>query len=82
VPAHPLFALEDRLRDCSSARLPRGAHRRVRARADGDVALLLPLAATESRLRARCCPACCAASNTTSPRRAQHPAVRDRHRVH
>jgi phenylalanyl-tRNA synthetase beta chain len=52
VPPHPLFRLEDRLRTllvgrgCLEARTAAFA-----PEGDGDIALLLPLAATESRLR-------------------------------
>ena len=52
VPTHPLFLLEDRLRRMLVARGFLEAHTAAFAPApDGDVALLLPLAATESRLR-------------------------------
>lgn len=52
VPTHPLFRLEDRLRSLLVARGYLEAHTAAFApEADGDVPLLLPLAATESRLR-------------------------------
>jgi phenylalanyl-tRNA synthetase beta chain len=52
VPSHPLFLLEDRLRTLLVGRGFLEAHTAAFApEADGDVALLLPLAATESRLR-------------------------------
>jgi phenylalanyl-tRNA synthetase beta chain len=52
VPSHPLFALEDRLRTLLVARGYLEAHSAAFVpESDGDVALLLPLAATESRLR-------------------------------
>jgi phenylalanyl-tRNA synthetase beta chain len=52
VPSHPLFALEDRLRELLVARGLLEAHTAAFApETDGDVALMLPLAATESRLR-------------------------------
>jgi phenylalanyl-tRNA synthetase beta chain len=52
VPSHPLFALEDRLRTRLVGRGFMEAHTAAFApEQDGDVALLLPLAATESRLR-------------------------------
>jgi len=52
VPTHPLFLLEDRLRTLLVARGFMEAHTAAFApEADGDVALMLPLATTESRLR-------------------------------
>jgi phenylalanyl-tRNA synthetase beta chain len=52
VPTHPLFLLEDRLRSLLVGRGMLEAHTAAFAPAeDGDVELLLPLAATESRLR-------------------------------
>ena len=52
VPTHPLFVLEDRLRDLLVGRGMLEAHTAAFAPADdGDVELLLPLASTESRLR-------------------------------
>ena len=52
VPTHPLFLLEDRLRELLVARGLLEAHTAAFApAAAGDVELLLPLAATESRLR-------------------------------
>jgi phenylalanyl-tRNA synthetase beta chain len=52
VPTHPLFELEERLRTLLVGRGLLEAHTAAFAPdADGDVALLLPLAATESRLR-------------------------------
>ena len=52
VPTHPLFVLEDRLRELLVARGLLEAHTAAFAPASaGDVELLLPLAATESRLR-------------------------------
>lgn len=52
VPHHPLFAVEDRLRTLLVGRGFLEAHTAAFApEADGDVPLLLPLAATESRLR-------------------------------
>jgi phenylalanyl-tRNA synthetase beta chain len=52
VPTHPLFLLEDRLRAVLVGRGLLEARTAAFAPAsDGDVALLLPLAATESRLR-------------------------------
>jgi phenylalanyl-tRNA synthetase beta chain len=57
VPDHPLFALEDRLRTLLAARGLLEAHTAAFVpEPDGDVALLLPLAATESRLRASLLP--------------------------
>lgn len=52
VPDHPLFALEDRLRTLLVGRGLLEAHTAAFApESDGDVGLMLPLAATESRLR-------------------------------
>jgi phenylalanyl-tRNA synthetase beta chain len=52
VPTHPLFLLEDRLRRMLIGRGFMEAHTAAFApESDGDVSLLLPLAATESRLR-------------------------------
>jgi phenylalanyl-tRNA synthetase beta chain len=52
VPSHPLFSLEDRLRELLVSRGLLEAHTAAfAAETDGDVALMLPLAATESRLR-------------------------------
>jgi phenylalanyl-tRNA synthetase beta chain len=52
VPTHPLFTLEDRLRALLTGRGFLEAHTAAFApESDGDVKLLLPLAATESRLR-------------------------------
>jgi phenylalanyl-tRNA synthetase beta chain len=52
VPTHPLFLVEDRLRRLLVGRGFMEAHTAAFApEAEGDVALLLPLAATESRLR-------------------------------
>jgi phenylalanyl-tRNA synthetase beta chain len=52
VPTHPLFLLEDRLRRFLVGRGFLEAHTAAFApEAEGDVPLLLPLAATESRLR-------------------------------
>jgi phenylalanyl-tRNA synthetase beta chain len=52
VPSHPLFALEDRIRTLLVGRGLLEAHTAAFSpEADGDVALMLPLAATESRLR-------------------------------
>lgn len=52
VPTHPLFVLEDRLRDLLVGRGLLEAHTAAFAPAgEGDVELLLPLASTESRLR-------------------------------
>jgi phenylalanyl-tRNA synthetase beta subunit len=57
-PSHPLFMLEDRLRTLLAGRGFLEARTAAFApEPEGDVALLLPLAATESRLRGRCCPA-------------------------
>jgi phenylalanyl-tRNA synthetase beta chain len=57
VPAHPLFELEDRLRSRLAARGFLEARMAAFApEQDGDVALMLPLAATESRLRAALLP--------------------------
>jgi phenylalanyl-tRNA synthetase beta chain len=54
VPSHPLFALEDRLRALLAGRGFMEARTAAFAPEDaGTVSLLLPLAATESRLRAR-----------------------------
>jgi phenylalanyl-tRNA synthetase beta chain len=58
VPEHPLFAIEDRLRRLMVARGFMEAHTAAFAPEDaGDVKLLLPLAATESRLRRSLLPA-------------------------
>jgi phenylalanyl-tRNA synthetase beta chain len=52
VPSHPLFRTEDRLRTLLVGRGFLEAHTAAFGpESDGDVALLLPLAATESRLR-------------------------------
>jgi phenylalanyl-tRNA synthetase beta chain len=52
VPPHPLFSMEDRLRTVLAGRGFLEARTAAFApEPDGDVALLLPLAATESRLR-------------------------------
>jgi phenylalanyl-tRNA synthetase beta chain len=52
VPTHPIFLVEDRLRDLLVGRGFLEARTAPFApEAEGDVALLLPLAATESRLR-------------------------------
>ncbi|HUF50728.1 MAG TPA: phenylalanine--tRNA ligase subunit beta [Longimicrobiales bacterium] len=52
VPTHPLFLLEDQLRALLTGRGFNEARTAAFApEAEGDVALLLPLAATESRLR-------------------------------
>jgi phenylalanyl-tRNA synthetase beta chain len=52
VPSHPLFHLEGRLRTLLTARgFLEASTAAFVPEADGDVALLLPLAATESRLR-------------------------------
>ncbi|HSJ09733.1 MAG TPA: phenylalanine--tRNA ligase subunit beta, partial [Longimicrobiales bacterium] len=52
VPTHPLFLLEDRLRTLLVGRGFMEAHTAAFGpAADGDVELMLPLAATESRLR-------------------------------
>jgi phenylalanyl-tRNA synthetase beta chain len=52
VPPHPLFALEDRLRTLLVGRgLLEARTAAFAPESDGDVGLLLPLAATESRLR-------------------------------
>jgi phenylalanyl-tRNA synthetase beta chain len=52
VPTHPLFLLEDRLRRLLVGRGFLEAHTAAFApESEGEVALLLPLAATESRLR-------------------------------
>ncbi|HEX2165833.1 MAG TPA: phenylalanine--tRNA ligase subunit beta, partial [Longimicrobiales bacterium] len=52
VPTHPLFVLEDLMRTMLVGRGMLEAHTAAFApAADGDVELLLPLAATESRLR-------------------------------
>lgn len=52
VPTHPLFLLEDRVRSLLVARGLMESHSAGFApETDGDVRLLLPLAATESRLR-------------------------------
>lgn len=52
VPDHPLFGIEDRLRDLLVRRGFMEAHTAAFVpESDGDVALLHPLAATESRLR-------------------------------
>jgi phenylalanyl-tRNA synthetase beta chain len=52
VPTHPLFLVEDRVRRMMIARGFLEAHTAAFApAADGDVPLMLPLAATESRLR-------------------------------
>jgi phenylalanyl-tRNA synthetase beta chain len=52
VPEHPLFAIEDRIRELLVGRGFLEARTAAFAPAsDGDVELLLPLAATESRLR-------------------------------
>ncbi|MGH7465700.1 MAG: phenylalanine--tRNA ligase beta subunit-related protein, partial [Longimicrobiales bacterium] len=52
VPTHPLFVLEDRMRSLLVGRGLLEAHTAAFApAADGDVELMLPLAATESRLR-------------------------------
>lgn len=54
VPSHPLFALEDRLRALLAGRGFMEARTAAFAPEDaGTVSLLLPLSATESRLRAR-----------------------------
>jgi phenylalanyl-tRNA synthetase beta chain len=52
VPTHPLFLVEDRVRSVMIARGFLEAHTAAFApESEGDVALMLPLAATESRLR-------------------------------
>jgi phenylalanyl-tRNA synthetase beta chain len=57
VPEHPLFALEDRLRDLLVGRGLLEAHTAAFApEAEGEIALMHPLAATESRLRAALLP--------------------------
>jgi phenylalanyl-tRNA synthetase beta chain len=58
VPSHPLFRTEDRLRTLLVGRGFLEAHTAAFGpEPDGDVALLLPLAATESRLRRALLPA-------------------------
>jgi hypothetical protein len=82
VPTHPLFGWRTACARCSSGA---ACWRRTAAFApesDGDVAAdAAARGHGEPAAALARCRACCGGSSTTSPRRAQHPAVRDRHDV-